>query len=271
MTKSAKSPKKKGTKKGGVKMITLTKIKQFYMPVDAKSYKRMRAAGIPLLRFHESMLETVALLGKLKKLKATLTPFKDGILNPFLDRLSDDWKSLHEDTRVKIDSKSIRLETTHADASEKVEPVIEDLRQCVQRFFERWGYSFSFEASTKRGKHLIHIEYWFSESKLPVIHLEDDPVTQLNFDFVCGWMKFSFNTDDKYLNVTVHTSHGGQWQVQSTTRCLFSQVSNVMPMIAGLLSLTQKDAEMAERNEQTLKQASGFSTLTVAQQVAAAS
>lgn len=229
------------------KLVKLTKIKQWYMPADTLSYKRLRKAGVPLLRFHEDMLSVVAMIAKRKNIHAELVSFKETILHPFMDRISDEWRKLHEDTAVKIDSKAIRLSTTHSDASESVEPVIEDLRQCIARFFERWGFNFDFEASVKRGKHLIHIDYWFADSKLPVIHLEDDPAEQQTFELELGFLKLSFTTDDKYLNTTVHVSQGGIWSVFYTSRCLYSQVANVNDMLQGLFDLSQRDPDIATR------------------------
>lgn len=241
--------------KAGVKdkkHIRLTKIKQWYMPADVVSYKRLRKAGVPLLKFHENMLPTISMIAKRKGVTAELVSFKDTILNPFLDRVSDDWRGLHEDTSCKSDSKTIRLTTTHRDAAEHVEPVLEDLRKFVGQFFERWGYKFTFEVSKKREKLLVHIEYWFSNDANPVIPIKDDPIGQQSFELTLGFLKLSFTTDDTYLNVVVHASRGGFWAPIHTSRCLYSQISNIQPTVEGLLKLTERDPEMAERVVQTI-------------------
>lgn len=245
--KAGKKGKKDKTASTDKKLIRLTKIKQWYLPADVKSYKRLRKAGVPLLRFHERMLPTVAMIAKRSGIQAEEVSFKETILNPFLDRLSSEWTKLHEDTDVEINSKTIILKTTHADAADEVEPVFKDLEACVERFFERWGYSYTFEVSKKRGKYLVHVNYWYNDSKQPIVHVEDDPEKQTTIELVLGFLKLTLTMDDTHISTVVHTSCGGNWTPVHSSRCLYSQVTNLQPFIEGMFELSTREPQMAER------------------------
>jgi hypothetical protein len=222
------------------KIIKLTKIKQWYLVVDAESYKILRDAGAPMVRIHENFLPTIGLLTKRHKIKAQNIPFQDQILNPYLDKIGELWQK-KEHRRAIINGSILRFETTHSSILAPAREALAKLEASLRRFFKRWGYSASFDISESRGKIKLHVIYKYDSERLPIIPLVEDaeslPVIRLNLGFV----RVSLTPGKRELETNISIASGTDWKSLHTSRCLYSQVSDVRPFINALMEVVNKD------------------------------
>lgn len=223
-----------------MQIIRLTKLKQWFLPVDAESYKILRAAGIPLIRIQENFLPTIGLLTAKHKIKAKLIDFNESILNPYLDELGTRWQK--KDHRVAtIRSNVLKFETTHASAAESARIAVPKLEASLRRFFSRWGYTASFELSESRGKIKFYVSYKYDSNKLPIIHLQEDvtslPVARIDI----GFLRISLTMGEKEVETNVSIATGTTWQSIHTSRCLYSQVSDVRQIVTTLMDIPSRD------------------------------
>lgn len=222
------------------KHIVLTKIKQWYMPVDADSYKVLRNAGIPLIRIHENFLPTLSLLTKSKNIKASLVGFNDTILHPYLDELGSRWQK-KEHRKASITASVLKFETSSASILEPSREALIKIEASLRKFFTRWGYTAIFESSESRGKCKLHVTYKYDSNRAPVIHLVEDPTSLPIIKLELGYVRISITLGEKEVETNVALATGGIWTSVQTTRCLYSQVSDVRPFVAALMSVVNKD------------------------------
>lgn len=235
------------SKKPPQQIIQLTKIKQWYLPVDAESYNILKAAGAPLIRFHEDFLPTLSLLTKPRNIKAKVVSFNDDIMHPFFDKLGELWNN-KEHRRATINNTSLKFETTHASILKNSKAAIEKIEASLRRFFTRWGYTAVFEFSESRGKCKLHVTYKHNSNNLPVIPLVDDPASQPVVRIKLGYIRISLTMMTREVEVNVAIASGTGWNSISTTRCLYTQFGNVKPMINSLMDIVNKDQFNSENS-----------------------
>lgn len=222
------------------RIITITKLKQWYLPVDAESYKILRSVGIPLIRIQENFMPTISFLAKKEKIKARVVDFNDTILHPYLDELGALWQK--KDHRIAtINSSVLKFETVHSSAAEQGRIAIPKVEASLRRFFTRWGYTASFEFSESRNKLKLHVNYKYDSNKLPIINLIEDatslPVTRIDL----GYVRISLTMGEKELETNISIATGTTWQSIHTSRCLYSQVTDVRQMINTFMDIASKD------------------------------
>lgn len=231
--------------KNAKQAVEFTKLKQFYLPVSADDYKMLRAHGIPMIRIHENMMPTIGLLLKKHKIKASVKPFVDEILDPYLERLGTQWHA-KEHRKATINKTWMRFETTHASIQPQGREALRKVEESLRRFFTRWGYAASFELSESRGKLKLHVQYRFDAERSPVIHLTEDHtvVPPIKLDF--GFIRLQLVMLEKELEVSVLIATGTDWTSIHTGRCLYSQVTDVRQMISGLVNIVDRDPHNAD-------------------------
>lgn len=221
-----------------VKTIQLTKIKQWYFPVDAESYKILRDAGFPLIRFHHSMLPTIKLALEPRGIRGRGVSFKDGILNPFLDKLGASWQA-KDYRKATITSSTMKFESSKDLEGSKV--AIQNLEACLRRFFTRWGFTAQIEYSDLRGKSKLHVTYKFDSNRLPVIPLIEDLETIPTVRFKLGHLRLALQLGTKFLDITIEEQTGNVWTKIKTSRCLYSQIGDVRPMMAACIDMVNRE------------------------------
>lgn len=231
--------------KSSTKQITLTKIKQWYMPVDAESYKTLKAAGVPLVRIPENFIPTLKILIQSKKIKTNVVDFNDTILHPYLDELGTRWQKKEHRT-VTINASVLKFETTHSSAREQALVPLDKIEASLRRFFTRWGYTATFERSENRGKHKLHVTYKYDSSKSPIISLVEDAESLPKISVELGFLRIQMTFGEKEIETNISLATGPSWTSIQTSRCLYSQVSDVRPMIAGLMKVVDKDHHNAD-------------------------
>lgn len=226
-------------------IVRLTKIKQWYMPVDADSYKIMRTAGVSLLRIHADFMPTVKTLTRKHNIRSESVDFNDSILTPHLDKLSELWRKKANRTST-LTSSVLKFETTHKDAYEAGKIALPKLEDALRRFFSRWGYTASYEISETRHKLLLHVRYKYDSNRSPVLSLIEDKelLPQIKIDL--GFIRLSLTPGERDIEVNVSQQHGSDWKTVATTTCLYDQISDVRPMINALMGVVDKDQHNAD-------------------------
>lgn len=230
----------KPASKSSPTVIRLTKIKQWWLPVDTESYLALRDAGVPLVRFPVDFLPTLSLLTKKHHIRAKEVSFRDEILAPFLELVGTTWnKKPH--CRATLAARTMKFESVKPEVYTKAKESIAKLEDVLTKFFTRWGFKYLFEYSESRGKCKLNVEYYFDSTKLPVIPLEtpvgDMPKIQLKLGFTRITMTFG----ERYVDTLIEVSQGGKFTPLHSTRCTYSQISSVKPMITALMQVPDHD------------------------------
>lgn len=239
MTKAQPTNKSKAT------LIYLTRIKQWYIPADTESYLALRAAGVPLLRIHRDFLPTVGLLTKKHNIKAKERNFKTDILDPFLDKVGASWLR-RENRRCEIQATTMRFEAIKPEAFDEAKETIPKLQKVLEDFFSRWGYRCSFEFSQVRSKIRFNVEYRLDAEKLPIIPIEQDVAALPRIQLKLGFTRISMMFGDKYVDTLIEVSQGGVFKPLHSSRCLYSQISTVKPLIMALANVPNKDVHNSD-------------------------
>lgn len=226
-------------------IVKLTKIKQFYFPVDAEDYKLLRSHGMPVIKIHENLLPTLGIVFKKYGIKPQPVSFQDSILNPYLDRLGEKWQS-KEHRKASITKSVMKFETLKADIAAPSREALHKLETSLRRFFQRWGYSAAFEFSELRGKLKLHVNYKFDPDRSPVIPLVEDPTSLPAIKLDLGFVRVTLTLMQKDVEVNVSLAAGTGWNSIHTSRCLYSQISDVRPMLSGLINVVSHDSHNSE-------------------------
>lgn len=225
------------------KVIKLCKIKQWVFVVDSESYQILKDVNFPLIRFHANMFPTVELACKGKNIKARMVDFKADILNPFLDKVGSAWQS-KKFRKCNIDASTMVFDSSKELDASKV--AIEKLEICLRRFFARWGFSFTINYSDLRGKSKLHVTYKFDSTKMPIISIQEDLTALPTIRFKLGHLRLNLQLGLKYLEIVIEELGGSTWLQIKTSRCLYSQIGSVTPMMNALISLVNKEPHNLE-------------------------
>lgn len=225
--------------------VKFTKVKQWYLPIDADSYKVLKSFGMPLIRIHEDMMPTIMLLFKKHKIKPHLVDFNDSILHPYLDELGKRWQS-KDHRQATLTKSTLKFETTHASAQSKGREALVKVEASLRRFFTRWGYTSTFELSDSRGKLRLHVNYKYDSERMPIIPLIEDPTSLPQIKLDLGYVRLTLTLMKKEVEVNVSIAAGTMWNSIHTSRCLYSQISDVRPMIASFIDIVNKDPHNAD-------------------------
>lgn len=145
-------------------VIKLTKIRQWYVPADAESYRALHKLRLTNVRYHEDFLPTLQLLTRKHHIRAQFVDFNT-IQNEFLDRVTATWTK-NPARKLFSTRNTLRFESKDLKNALKVFPEVE---KCLQRFFRRWGFSASFEFSQTPTRAKLVVQYQLDKEKQPVI------------------------------------------------------------------------------------------------------
>lgn len=249
-------------------IIKLAKIKQWIIPADAESYKVLAKAGAPLTIFHEDFLPTLRVLTESKNIRGEGVNFRTEILEPFLDKVGATWNK-KEHCQATIRAKTMTFELLKTAGFAKARASVPKLQEVLYNFFERWGYRVHFVYSEARGKLKLEVEYWHDPSKHPVISLDEKQTKdQHKVQFKLGNLRFTFKFDDfesktapvgrawkfdrddvethipttyhiGYVHTVIEIKKGGEFVPFHSSRCKYSDISSVLPVITALMSVPQ--------------------------------
>lgn len=153
------------------KIVRFTKIKQWYIPADAESYRMLHRCRITAVRHHEDVLPTLRLLTRKRNLVCELVPFNE-LYSEFMDKVTYAWTKV-PGRRVQASHGLLVFESKASPAQTlKVCPRLE---ACLRRFFRRWGFNADFEFSQTATRTKLVVTFAWDKDKLPVI------------EFIKGW------------------------------------------------------------------------------------
>ncbi len=226
-------------------VVKLTKIKSYYLPVDAEDYKLLREHGVAAIKIHENLMPTVGIVLKKYDIKPQLVNFVDAILNPYLDRLGETWQS-KEHRVATIQKATMKFETTKASIQPQAREALHKLETSLRRFFTRWGFHSVIELSEMRGKLKLHVQYKFDPERPPVIPLVEDPTSMPSIKLELGFLRLTLTPMKREIEINIAAAAGTEWNTIYTSRCLYSQVSDVRPMMSALVNIVNHDQHNAD-------------------------
>lgn len=241
--------------KGPPTVISLTKIKQWYLPADAESYQVLKKAGVPLLRIHHSFLPTLRLIAKSNNFVGKEVSFEDTIIGPFREMLAETWNRKYG--KAIITNKSMTFLATDPEKIVQLKKALPKLEELIHKFFTRWGFKYTPDYSESKGGNRVkfNLNYWFDSNKLPILNLEEKKDEARKIQLKLGFTRLTFlfepqTNTGKHSNVhlTIESSQGGRWTPVKTTKCLYTEISNVLPLVTALMDVLNLD----EHNEDNL-------------------
>jgi hypothetical protein len=258
-----KSSAKASTKKAKRQAIRLTRIKQWYIPADAESYIALKDVGVAMTRIHQNFLPTVGLMTRKYGITAREVNFKNEIMDPFFEQIANSWnRKLH--CRCLIGGRTMKFESTKPEAHKEAVAAIPKLQDLLEKFFSRWGFSSTFDYSEARGKCKLNVEYWFDHNKAPIVVLEEAPEDQPKIQWKLGFTRLTFTFDQYhsksvklppppgqqesgrehrigYVHLLVEVSQGGKFTPVHSTKCTYTELSSVLPLMKALMNVPNMD------------------------------
>lgn len=216
------------------RVIKLTRIKQYYYPVDSDSYKILRSVGLPMTRIHVNFMPTVQMITRPQHIRGIEVDFKNEIFNPFLDKLGTVWNS-KKWRKSTLTSSVLKFESSDQLKESKVG--IDKLEAVLRRFFSRWGFTSVFEYSEVRGKCKLHVVYKFDVNKQPLVPLSEDVTSLPAVQWVIGFVRLTLTMGERHVETQFALKAADNWTNLYTSKCLYSEVADVRPMLATLMTI----------------------------------
>lgn len=145
-------------------VIHFVKIRSWYIPADAESYRILVDLKVPLVKLHQDLIPTLQLATKPKGIRAKATPFKD-IQIEFLDRIGETWLK-QPGRKCSLGEKESRFS---APANRKNRKAIDSLDRIYQGFCARWGFSYHpIFSETPKDLKLV-LRYKFDPERNPIV------------------------------------------------------------------------------------------------------
>ena len=183
-------------------IITLVKIKGWYVPADSSTYKCLKGIGIPLLKIHADFIPTLEMQARPLGIRAKVTYFT-GLRDDMLDKLGSAWKS-KPGRNCSLNDHRLVFITKPSDASRAAISRVEGI---FHKFCVRWGHSFESHFSETPTKLKLVIDYKFDPRRNPVISIEDQ--TQKNeMSLILGFTKITLTFQQKTVDVAKHNRNG---------------------------------------------------------------
>jgi hypothetical protein len=170
----------------------------------------------------------------------------------------------------------MKFESTKADAYKVATEAIPKLQDLLEKFFARWGFSSTFDYSTKNGRCKLNVEYWFDTNKLPIVVLEESAVDLPKVQWKLGFTRFTLSFDNYhgrsyrdvtismqkdretgeerpveifgdlhhkigYVHYLVEISQGGKWTPIHSGKCTYTELSSVKPLVTALMNVPNMD------------------------------
>ena len=172
-------------------IITLVKIKGWYVPADSSTYKCLKGIGIPLLKIHADFIPTLEMQARPLGIRAKVTYFT-GLRDDMLDKLGSAWKS-KPGRNCSLNDHRLVFITKPSDESRTAISRVEGI---FHKFCVRWGHSFESHFSETPTKLKLVIDYKFDPHRNPVISVEDT-VQKTEMCLVLGFTKLSITFQTK--------------------------------------------------------------------------
>ena len=220
-------------------LIHFVKIKSWYVPADAFSYRTLRDIGFPLLKVHADFLPHLQRVTRPRNIRAKAESFTD-VLKKQLQNLHSQWTKNSE--RICTFTKS-RL-TFIASLTPKHKELIDKIDAHLAKFFARYGFRYNPTYSETTLKAKLVVDYNFDAKLNPVIQIST-PDTVTSHEVELGFTKIKLTFHDKpkaakertpyppYILLEVLSKTGDTWQTVHTAAFSDGQIGQLDTMLAG--------------------------------------
>lgn len=202
--------------------ITMVVHGRSVIPFDGASYEALRSSGITSTRIN---IDTFATVADLKKLQVKYIDFYEGVFVPHMKRVYDVWVTTPSH-KFKANRSVIVLETINKSVQASAIEKLPKAKENLERFMRRWGLSCEVTSSDAYGKHKLHIKYWASDTRFPVVPVsskyEQEPKEHI-IDF--GFARVVIKCHRAPIHIAeFQVKCGLTYKVIYKTRCLPSQI-----------------------------------------------
>lgn len=227
------------------KIIDFVRIKSWYVPANAESYRILRSIKVPLLKIHKDMIPTLKLATDRRNIRARAKDFST-ILEKRLDDMGTAWKSKPGRT-CKLTEKRLVFSAPCSDRNRRS---IAKLEASFAKFCDRWGHKYIPLYSERDDRIRLVIDYLFDAGRNPVI--ESEPVqTERKFELALGFTKLVLTFLDRPLSAVtaenpsprvmppmihleVFTQMGSNWHSVHTATLVDQQIGDLSQMLTAL-------------------------------------
>ncbi len=192
------------------------------IPFDGASYAELRSNGVTSTRID---LDTFATVADLKKLNVKYVDFYEDVFVPHMGRIHDMWVTTPSH-KFKANRSVILMETVNKSVQASAIEKLPKAKENLERFMRRWGMSCEVTSSDSYGKHRLHIKYWISETRFPVVPVsskfEQEPKEHI-IDF--GFARVVVKCHRAPIHIAeFQVKCGTTYKVIHKTRCLPAQI-----------------------------------------------
>lgn len=233
--------------------IELVKVKSWFIPADATSYKILRQLGLPLTKIHRDSVPLMKLATEPRGIKAHARNFSE-LLEKRLDQMGQAWKSKPGRTCKLTET---RLSFT-APASDKNRRDVIFIDTSFSKFCQRWGFKYVAEYSERDDKIRLVVDYSFDPGRNPVIDLAEQVKTPTVFELALGFtkIKIDFLSSPSTLiggkrlaqalppviKVDILTQKGSEWETVHTGTCVDQQIGDLSQFMAAVAQMYERRA-----------------------------
>jgi len=223
-------------------IVTLMKIKSWYIPADVHTYQVLRELKIPLLKFHKDFVPVLLLRMKSAKFRVKAKTFQE-TLDAYLDKVGEQWQSK---PNRKARMNPTRL-VFRAPLTVKNKEAVQKLDIALAKFFERWAFRYIATYSAEGDRLKFVVDYSFDPQRNPVIHAVE-PAQKEVFEMVLGFTKIRFTFHHKreqkletktrglppVIQTEVFQQAGSDWRQTFTSTCVDAQIGDPSQFIAAM-------------------------------------
>ena len=162
-------------------IVNLYQFKSWFIPADADSYSLMRGIGLPLLKFHSEMIETIKLATMPRGIELRACRLQKHLDAKF-DALGAKWQS-RAGRKCQITDRRL---TFVAELNSKNKKAINEVDHYLSALFARWGFYYDGQYSETHAKIKLVGDYHFDskrEPKVPLVEEAVNPTAELVLGF----------------------------------------------------------------------------------------
>lgn len=225
-------------------IITLVRIKSWYIPGDAEAYQALKAASVPLLIFHKDFLPTLQLATRRHNIKAKERVWSD-LYGDKLDAIGAKWNASRDRSCRITDNKLVFF----AKATAKNRAAVATLEAGLAKFFARWSFRYYPTFSETPDKYKLVVEFRFDPELVPIVPVVT-PEVKREYDLVLGFTRIRLTFYDKPTQdllakglvaplavLEVATQTGDTWFPVHTSTFKSAQIKDVSTFMGGYAEL----------------------------------
>lgn len=217
-----------------MKSIQLVRYRQWFIPVNVKSYKRLKRIGFPVTRIHEDSVPVLKLMLHKYAMTAKVHKWKD-MLKKFYHSMKGVWqKAEHVDSRLS--SERMIFFTLKKKDKEQGLKQARVIVEKSEKFFRRYGFTVQTDVADVRGIIKVTISFSWSNSRPPVIEFDHVGNTEKKI-LQMGNHRILTTKDPKFWYWYLEVKTGDLWKPVTSGKCLLEEVTDPLPLISSLMEV----------------------------------